>query len=108
MDSFLAWNIRGLNEPAKQFSVKQLLFKSKIVLAGILETRVKEKKKQKRKYLTVLVLGVVLTIIPMPIIGEYGYCLTVGRYLLNALLWVINISIMRSCGYLLVFLVLLL
>lgn len=51
MDSFLAWNIRGLNEPAKQFSVKQLLFKSKIVLAGILETRVKEKKKTKKKVL---------------------------------------------------------
>lgn len=44
MDSIAVWNIRGLNEPAKQFVVRQLLRNNKLVLAGILETRVNKKK----------------------------------------------------------------
>ncbi|KAH7666191.1 DNase I-like protein [Dioscorea alata] len=38
----LSWNIRGLNNPLKQSEVKYLIVRNKVVILGILETRVKE------------------------------------------------------------------
>lgn len=47
MDNIAIWNIRGLNEPCKQFAMRQLLFKNNLAIAVILETRVKEINKNK-------------------------------------------------------------
>ncbi|XP_050207429.1 uncharacterized protein LOC126656849 [Mercurialis annua] len=43
----LSWNIRGLNEPLKQAEVNHLLGKNNVVVAGILETRVRASNKDK-------------------------------------------------------------
>lgn len=40
MDNLLFWNIRGLNEPQKQFTVKKIQKENKCSLIGIVETRV--------------------------------------------------------------------
>ncbi|KAK9689166.1 hypothetical protein RND81_09G040100 [Saponaria officinalis] len=36
-----AWNVRGLNVPLRQHEIKEFLAKHKVVVAGLLETRVK-------------------------------------------------------------------
>lgn len=41
MDSILCWNVRGLNEDARQFKVKSLLRNYKVSIAGLLETKVR-------------------------------------------------------------------
>lgn len=45
--SFLFWNVRGLNKPFKQTELGKFLRNNGIVLAGVLETRVKEPNAQK-------------------------------------------------------------
>lgn len=47
MDRLVCWNIRGLNEPCKQFSVKNLLASNKAYVAGILEKKVRDSNKLK-------------------------------------------------------------
>lgn len=47
MDGFLCWNIRGLNEPSKQFSIRNLLASNKVSLAGMLETKVRDENKDR-------------------------------------------------------------
>lgn len=42
MDSFIFWNIRGLYEPFKQFSIRKLLNANNVYLASILETKVRK------------------------------------------------------------------
>lgn len=47
MDSFAFWNIRGLNEPCKQFAIKSLISKNKACFISILESRIKEANKSR-------------------------------------------------------------
>ena len=42
MDSFLAWNVRGLNRPNKREDIKCFLNKQDIVIVSLLETKVKK------------------------------------------------------------------
>lgn len=46
MDNLLIWNIRGLNEPNKQFAVRKLQKDNKCSMIGILEIRVREANKK--------------------------------------------------------------
>jgi len=41
MDSFLTWNVRGLNDPTKQEDVKCFLHKQGVPLVALLETKVR-------------------------------------------------------------------
>jgi len=43
MDKICCWNVRGLNWPNKQEDLKISLNKNQVGLAGLLETKVKER-----------------------------------------------------------------
>ena len=40
---WLFWNVRGMNKRYKQKEIKLLLLQNKVTMAGLIETRVKEK-----------------------------------------------------------------
>lgn len=42
MTSIAIWNIRGLNYPAKQKAIRELIHHNKLAIIGIMESKVKE------------------------------------------------------------------
>lgn len=38
----MSWNIRGLSSPLKQSEIKNMIARNKVVVMGILETRVQK------------------------------------------------------------------
>lgn len=47
MTTIATWNIRGLNFPAKQKAIKELVLQYKIAIIGLVETKVKEENVEK-------------------------------------------------------------
>lgn len=46
MGEITFWNVRGLNASVRQYDVKQLIHRSRVKIACLIETRVKEQKKE--------------------------------------------------------------